>query len=104
MTTATANAAAHYPTPDIDAAVARALAAANDRPDPEFDADCSPLKYAGMAQDFRTKAWEHLDQGDLSQASNKVWGVVAETVKAISARYGGIIHNHRALWQVVKPC
>ena len=102
MTTATANATAPYPTPDIDAAVARALAAANDRPDPEFDAGCSAQKYAGMAQDFRASAWEHLEQGDLPQASNKAWGLVAETVKAISAHHGRIIHSHRALWQVVR--
>ena len=102
MTTATANATASYPAPDIDAAVARALAAARDRPDPEFDAGCSAQKYAGMAQDFRAGAWEHLDKGDLPQASNKAWGLVAETVKAISAHYGRIIHSHRALWQVVR--
>ena len=102
MTTATANATASYPAPDIDAAVARALAAARDRPDPEFDDGCSPQKYAGMAQEFRASAWEHLDKGDLPQASNKAWGVVAETVKAISAHHGRIIHNHRALWQVVR--
>ena len=102
MTTATANATAFYPAPDIDAAVARALAAARDRPDPEFDAGCSAQKYAGMAQDFRASAWEHLDKGDLPQASNKAWGLVAETVKAISAHHGRIIHNHRALWQVVR--
>ena len=98
MTTATAS----YPAPDIDAAVARALAAARDRPDPEFDAGCSAQKYAGMAQDFRASAWEHLDKGDLPQASNKAWGLVAETVKAISAHHGRIIHSHRALWQVVR--
>ena len=66
MTTATVP----YPAPDIDAAIARALAAANDRPDPEFDDDCSPQKYAGIAQDFRASAWDHLDKGDLAQASN----------------------------------
>ena len=102
MTTATGNATAPYPAPNIDAAVARALAAANDRPDPEFDAGCSAQKYAGMAQDFRASAWEHLDKGDLPQASNKAWGLVAETVKAISAHHGHIIHSHRALWQVVR--
>ena len=101
MTTATANATAFYPAPHLTAAVTRALAAARDRPDPEFDADCSAQKYAGMAQDFRASAWEHLDKGDLAQASNKAWGLVAETVKAISAHYGGIIHSHRAVWQVV---
>ena len=101
MTIATANAAAHYPTPDIDTAIARALAAANDRPDPEFDDGCSAQKYAGMAQEFRAGAWKHLDEGDLAQASNKAWGLVAETVKAISAHHGRIIHSHRAIWQVV---
>ena len=95
------NATAFYPAPDLAAAVTRGLAAVRDRPDPEFDADCSAQKYAGMAQDFRASAWEHLDKGDLAQASNKAWGLVAETVKAISAHYGGIIHSHRAVWQVV---
>ena len=100
MTTATANATASYPEPDIAAAVASGLAAANDQPNPVFDAGCSAQKYAGMAQDFRASAWEHLEQGDLAQASNKAWGLVAETVKAISAYHGGIIHSHRAIWEV----
>ena len=101
MTTATANATAPYPVPDIDAAVARALDAARDRPNPVFDPGCSPQKYASMARNFRASAWEHLDEGDLAQASNKAWGLVAETVKAISAHHGRIIHTHRAIWQVV---
>ena len=89
-----------YHPDDIAAAIARALAAANDRPDPTFDAGCSSQKYASMAQDFRASAWKHLDEGDLPQASNKAWGLVAETVKAISAHYGGIIHTHRAIVSV----
>ena len=97
MTTATAP----YPAPDIAAAIARALAAARDRPNPGFDAGCSPQKYAGMAQNFRASAWEHLDKGDLAQASNKAWGLVVETVKAISAHYGGIIHSHRAIAEAI---
>ena len=102
MTTATANATAPYPAPDIAAAVARALAAARDRPQPRLDAYRTAQKYAGMAQDFRAKAWVHLEQGDLPQASNKAWGLVAETVKAISAHHGGIIHSHRAIGEVVR--
>ena len=97
MTNATANATASYPAPDTTAAVARALAAARDRPQPHLDAYRSAQKYAGMAQDFRASAWEHLEQGDLPQASNKAWGLVAETVKAISAHHGRIIHTHRAI-------
>ena len=98
MTTATAS--APYPTPDIDAAIARALDAARDRPQPHLDAYRSAQKYAGMAQEFRASAWEHLDKGDLAQASNKAWGLVSETVKAISAHHGGFIHTHRGILTV----
>ena len=101
MTTATANATASYPAPDIAAAVARALAAARDRPQPRLDRYRTAQKYAGMAQNFRAGAWEHLDKGDLPQASNKAWGLVAETVKAISAHHGRIIHSHRSIAEVV---
>ena len=100
MTTATANATAPYPVPDIAAAIARALAAARDRPQPRLDRYRTAPKYAGMAQNFRAGAWEHLDKGDLSQASNKAWGLVAETVKAISAHHGGFIHTHRGIVSV----
>ena len=101
MITANANAAAPYPAPDITAAVARALAAARDRPQPAPDGNRTATKYAGMAQDFRAGTWEHLDKGDLPQASNKAWGLVAETVKAISAHHGGFIHTHHAIAEVV---
>ena len=97
MTTATAMAAAQYLEQDTVAAIVRALVAVRDRPDPDLDGYRSAQKYAGMAQDFRASAWEHLDKGDLPQASNKAWGLVAETVKAISAHYGSIIHSHRAI-------
>ena len=97
MTTATAMAAAQYHEQEITAAIARGLAIARDRPQPAEDASCSPHKYAGMSRNFRASTWEHLDKGDLPQASNKAWGLVAETVKAISAHHGGIIHSHRAI-------
>ena len=87
---------------DIAAAIARALVDVRDRPDPDLDAYRSAQKYAGMAQDFRASAWEHLDKGDLPQASNKGWGLVAETVKAISAHYGSVIHSHRAIVAVIE--
>ena len=45
MTTASANATESYPTPDVPAAIAR--------PDPEFDAGCSPQKYAGIPTSTR---------------------------------------------------
>ena len=91
-----------YPDADIAAAVARALAAARDRPNPVEDAGCSPEKYARLARDFRRSAWEHLDAGDLPQASNKAWGLVAETVKAVSAQHGGFIHSHGGIREVAR--
>ena len=86
-----------YSDQDIAAVVARGRAAANDRPQPGMDDGRTAQEYAAMAQEFRASAWEHLRQGDLPQASNKAWGLVAETVKAISAHHGSIIHSHRAI-------
>ena len=91
-----------YPAADVAAAVARALAAARDRPSPLKDAGRTPEKYARLAQDFRASAWRHLAEGDLPQASNKAWGLVAETVKAVSAQHGGFIHAHRTIQMVVR--
>ena len=99
MTTPTIT--APYPHADIAAAVARALRRANDPPQPAEDAAHSPLKYAALSQNFRSGAWRHLDEGDLPQASNKAWGLVAETLKAISAEHSGIIHKHRTIMEVV---
>ena len=100
-TTATPAAAAPFPAAAVAAAVARGLAAVNDRPNPMLDASRTPQKYAVLARDFRDSAWEHLDKDDLAQASNKAWGLVAETIKDISAQHGAIIHTHRAIVAVV---
>ena len=86
----------------IAAAVSRGLAVANDPSQPD-DTDRGPEKYARLSSDFRAGAWKHLRQdGDLPQASNKAWGMVAETVKAVSAQHGGIIHQHRSIWRVLR--
>ena len=91
-----------YANADITAAVAKGLAAAHDRARPA-DAGKSAAIYAGLSEHFRTGAWKHLnDDGDLPQASNKAWGMVAETVKAISAEHGGIIHKHASIMLVVR--
>ena len=101
MTTATNTTTAPFPAADVAAAVARGLAAANDRPRPAADAVRTPRKYAALARGFRDSAWRHLDENDLPQASNKAWGLVAETVKDISAQHGGFIHTHHAIMSVV---
>ena len=103
MTTPNPNTATapRYAAADIAAAVARGLANADDPPQPRRDARRTPVKYAALSQDFHTSAWQHLDAGDLPQASNKAWGLVAETVKAVSAQHGGIIHKHHSITEVV---
>lgn len=87
---------------DVAAAVARALAASKDPAQPG-DAGRSPAKYARLSDDFRASAWRHLNEdGDLPQASSKAWGMVAETIKAVGAKHGGIIHAHRSIWHVLR--
>ena len=91
-----------FPHADIAAAVARGLRIAHDPPDPLLDPDRLSLKYAGLSQDFRNGAWRYLDDGDLPQAANKAWGLLVETIKAVSAEYGGIIHKHRSIVTVLE--
>ena len=87
----------------VAAAVARGLSAARDRAQTD-DADKQPMNYTRLGEAFRRSAWQHLAEDDddsLPQASNKAWGLVAETVKAISAQHGGIIHAHRSFLMVL---
>ena len=91
-----------YVRSETAAAVARGLAAANDRPRPG-DAQKSAANYAALSDHFRAGAWHHLRvDADLPQASNKAWGMVAETVKAICAEHGRVIHTHYSIWAVVR--
>ena len=86
----------------VAAAVARGLDSVRDWPQPANDGDCVADKYARLGRDFASSAWKHLEEGDLPQASNKAWGLVAETVKAISLHHGRVIHSHRGIMQVVE--
>lgn len=83
----------------IAAAVARALARDPAQPD---DAGRTPEQYARRGRDCNADARRHLDENDLPQASRKAWEMVAETVKAISARHGGIIHAHGSIRLTVR--
>lgn len=88
-----------YHDADIAAAVARALARDSARPD---DAGRTPEKYARLGRDFNAGARRHLGENDLPQASQKAWGMVAETVKAVCAHHGGFIHSHGSIWLTVR--
>ena len=83
----------------IAAAVARGLETASDGARPG-DLTKSARGYFALSDEFRQSASQHLQSHDLPQASNKAWGMVAETIKAISAHHGGIIHTHRSIWEV----
>ena len=86
----------------ISDAIAQGLRAADDPPR-SGDAFKSAATYAGLSDDFCREAWKHLrEDGDLPQTSNQAWGMVAETVKAIGARHGGIIHTHRSIMLVAR--
>ena len=94
----------NYDPVDIAAAVARGLAAARDRAQPD-DAGKEPENYARWAEAFRRSAWRHLAEDDvdsLPQSSNKAWGLVAETIKAVSAHHGGIVHSHRSFLLIMR--
>ena len=101
-TTANPTTIAPYPPADVAAAIAGALATVNDRPRPALDAARTPQAYAALTKAFRDSAWQHLESGDLPQASNKAWGLVAETVKDISAQHGSSIHTHRGVVAVIE--
>ena len=88
-----------YDSDAIAAAVARALSRDPAQPD---DAGQTPEQYARLGRDFNAGARRHLDENDLPQASQKAWGMVAETVKAVSAHHGGFIHSHGSIWMTVR--
>ena len=90
-----------YREEDISAAVMSGLQAARDQARPA-DQNKSAMTYSLMADDFRIGAFRHLTERDLPQASNKGWGLVVETIKAISAHHGGIIHSHNSIWLVLR--
>ena len=92
-TVASANAPAPYPAADVAAAIAGALAAVNDHPPPSLD--------GAQVQDLRSSAWQHLNDGDLRQASYKAWGLVEIAVKDISAQRGTIIHTYQDIAAVI---
>lgn len=60
--------------------------------------------YAGQSRAFLAQARRELDQGDLVQASEKLWGAAAQMVKAVAERHGWPHHSHRDLYLVVRNC
>ena len=58
-------------------------------------------EYAVMSQRLFEQGQEALEQEDLVQASEKLWGAAAQMVKSMAERRGWPHSSHRELFQVV---
>ena len=56
-----------------------------------------PERYRAMSFHKLEQAREELDKGDQCQASEKIWGAVAEIVKAVAQQRGWNHHAHNYL-------
>lgn len=56
-----------------------------------------PERYRAMSLHKLAQAQEELDKDDLCQASEKIWGAVAEIVKAVAQQRGWNHHAHNYL-------
>ncbi len=57
--------------------------------------------YLELAGKYLAEARVLLGKGDFTQASEKLWGAVAETVKALATSEGRLLRTHRRLWTYV---
>ena len=58
--------------------------------------------YEERSREYLSKAFEELEAGDLTQASEKGWGAAAEIVKAVADERGMAHIQHRHLFTVVE--
>ncbi len=58
-------------------------------------------EYTAMSRELFRKAVEALEEDDLVQASEKLWGAAAQMVKAVAERRGWPHRQHRDLYRTV---
>ncbi len=58
-------------------------------------------EYAAVGRELLEKAREALEEDDLIQASEKLWGAAAQMVKSVAERRGWPHDGHRELFRVV---
>ena len=58
-------------------------------------------EYATQSRELLEKARQALEEGDLVQASEKLWGASAQMVKSVAEQRGWQHSSHRQLFQVV---
>ena len=56
-----------------------------------------PQRYQEISQHLLAQARQELDQGDILQASEKVWGATAHAIKAVAQQRGWNHHAHNNL-------
>lgn len=57
--------------------------------------------YTEKSHTLLIQAQQELALGDLTQASEKLWGAAAQAVKAVAQRRGWRHSSHRLLWQAL---
>ena len=58
--------------------------------------------YRNLSAEYLRKARSHLDEEDLTQASEKGWGAAATAVKSVAQVRGWRHDGHRDLWRTLR--
>ncbi len=69
--------------------------------DEELDPEDLVEQYQTLSEKYHAEAKELLKEGDLIQASEKLWGAAALAVKRIAAERGLSLDKHGGLWSFV---
>ncbi|MDI6811814.1 MAG: PaREP1 family protein [archaeon] len=67
----------------------------------ELDPEWLIEHYQSLSEKYITEAKEFLSKGDFVQASEKLWGATALTVKMVAAKRGLKLEKHGGLWDFV---
>jgi hypothetical protein len=69
--------------------------------DEELDPDELVDQYAALSEKYLAKGKELLEKDDPVQASEKLWGAPALTIKMVAAKRGLKLERHGSLWEFV---
>ncbi len=67
----------------------------------ELDPEDLIEQYQALSEKYLTEAKELLKEGDLAQASEKLWGAAALAIKMVAAKRGLKLEQHGGLWVFV---
>jgi hypothetical protein len=69
--------------------------------DEELDPEDLVEHYQALSENYLKDAKDFLSEGDLVQASEKLWGASALTVKSVAAKRGLKLEEHGSLWAFI---